>query len=223
MQKSVEEVESLAVGVCKGLNLYTDRVCENVVHFFTPILYYIIEKNPDLSSSDICAIVYQSENCGTPKAEYLKYDVQITGQPPEVKDHKGPAADSGQYFKIVHFTDLHFDPEYTQGNNAECKEPVCCRQDQGLPESGVPGAGRWGDYRWCDLPWATVEKTIQRIARAHADANFIYFTGDVVDHSVWSTSIEYNLQLLERVYNLMKQEFRNVVVLPTVGNHEGKI
>lgn len=218
--KPVEEIESLAIGVCKGMNLYTDRVCENMAHFFTPFAYYIIKENPDLSSSDICAVVYQSENCGTPKAEYLQYDVQITGQPPAVSDHKGPGAGNGQYYKIVHLTDLHFDPEYTQGNNAECTEPMCCRRDQGLPEPGVAGAGKWGDYRYCDLPWDTVEKSIQGIARLHADADFVYFTGDVVDHGVWSTSVDYNLQLLERVFNLMKLEFRNAQVLPAVGNHE---
>lgn len=190
-----------------------------MVKFMAPIGYYIVEQHPDLTAHDICAIVYQSENCGTPKAERLEFEVQISGQPPAVTDHKGPSPGSGQYYKVVHITDIHYDPEYTPGGNALCDEPMCCRADQGTAKPGE-GAGRWGDYRDCDLPWDTVAKSIQNIARSHSDADFVYYTGDAVDHSVWATSVDYNLQLLDKLFSLMKTEFRNSQVLPTVGNHE---
>lgn len=58
------------------------------------------------------------------------------------------------------------------------------------------------------------------MAKVHSDADFVYFTGDAVDHSVWSTSKPYNLLLLEKIFDLMKVEFKNAKVLPTIGNHE---
>ena len=35
--------------------------------------------------------------------------------------------------RLLHLTDLHFDPAYTEGVNAECGEPLCCRADDGQP------------------------------------------------------------------------------------------
>lgn len=81
----MEDVEALAVGVCTGLNLYSLRVCENVVHFMAPIGWYIQEQNPDLTSYDICAVVYQSENCGTPRAERLQFEIEVSGEGPEIE------------------------------------------------------------------------------------------------------------------------------------------
>lgn len=97
---------------------------------------------------------------------------------------------------------------------------MCCRRDQGEPSEGENGAGRWGDYRNCDLPWDFIESSIKSMAKLHSDADFVYFTGDAVDHSVWGTSQPYNLLLLERIFDLMKIEFKDAKVLPTLGNHE---
>lgn len=29
--------------------------------------------------------------------------------------------------KVVHFSDIHIDPLYTEGANTECSKPICCR------------------------------------------------------------------------------------------------
>lgn len=122
--------------------------------------------------------------------------------------------------KIIHFTDLHYDPFYVVGANANCGEPQCCRASQGPVAATLKGAGYWGDYRSCDLPWHTITSTVRSIAKTHPDAELIYFTGDIVDHAAWMTSPESNLLIQRRVLSLFRQEFGSTPVLPVFGNHE---
>jgi sphingomyelin phosphodiesterase len=69
--------------------------------------------------------------------------------------------------KIIHITDIHYDPHYTVGNNAVCGAVVCCREDQGAPSSPGEAAGFWGDYRDCDTPVHAVEDVFARMRAAH--------------------------------------------------------
>ena len=38
---------------------------------------------------------------------------------------------------MLHITDIHLDPDYSVGSNAECGEPLCCRDDDGPPGKSV--------------------------------------------------------------------------------------
>lgn len=51
--------------------------------------------------------------------------------------------------KVVLFSDLHMDFDYTPGMNNNCGKPLCCRSDSGLPVILSESAGSWGD-RKCD-------------------------------------------------------------------------
>jgi sphingomyelin phosphodiesterase len=64
--------------------------------------------------------------------------------------------------KILQLTDIHIDPNYVVGGNAECDEPTCCRFDQGTPENATGAAGYWGDYRDCDLPMHAFQNLIDQ-------------------------------------------------------------
>lgn len=50
--------------------------------------------------------------------------------------------------------------------------------------------------------------------------DFIYVTGDIVDHSVWSTSITANSDVITKVMNELKEEFPDTPIYPILGNHE---
>ena len=67
---------------------------------------------------------------------------------------------------IVQITDIHHDPSYTIDGNAECREPLCCRNTQGKPETLKASAGYWGDYRKCDLSWHGFENALQQIKKS---------------------------------------------------------
>lgn len=48
----------------------------------------------------------------------------------------------------------------------------------------------------------------------------VYFTGDIVDHGVWETSITGNLQSMKFIYGAFNDTFQNMKFFPVIGNHE---
>lgn len=73
------------------------------------------------------------------------------------------------------------------------------------------------------MPWHTVENAIRSARAQHPDAEIVYYTGDFIDHGVWETSIEGNIESMERVYKLFKEVFGSTPVYSVLGNHEGKL
>lgn len=53
-----------------------------------------------------------------------------------------------------------------------------------------------------------------------ANAEFVYYTGDIISHRVWDTSVDGNQQALTLIYDLLDKYFGNATVLPVLGNHE---
>src|ERR1044072_2436635 len=52
---------------------------------------------------------------------------------------------------VVHLSDWHFDPEYSEGYEVNCGEPICCRPPNAFGDKATTPAGKWGDYncgRW---------------------------------------------------------------------------
>lgn len=124
--------------------------------------------------------------------------------------------------KIVQITDVHYDTTYSAGALAVCGQPACCRIGQGSAPILTPelGAGYWGDYRNCDSPWAAVDNVLEHVQRVHPDADMIYFTGDIIDHGTWETSIANNVQTLNKVYEAFSARFDGIPFFPILGNHE---
>ena len=69
--------------------------------------------------------------------------------------------------KVLHLADIHWDPEYMEGSNSVCGEPLCCRADSPKLGSGEHYAGFWGDDHFCDIPWRTVENAMAHISQQH--------------------------------------------------------
>jgi hypothetical protein len=67
---------------------------------------------------------------------------------------------------ILQLSDIHYEPTYLPGGNAECDAPMCCRNDQGLPPRPEAAAGYWGAYT-CDTPWNVFDETMMQIKKAH--------------------------------------------------------
>lgn len=68
---------------------------------------------------------------------------------------------------VAHITDSHYEEMYEAGALADCKEPMCCRSDQGKPKDDMKGAGVWGDYNNCDIPWNVINNTLHTIHDEH--------------------------------------------------------
>lgn len=110
-------------------------------------------------------MVLQGE-CGEPAAE-LGFTINVSQGSPITQSKSQAVPRSGNDLKIIHITDLHYDPNYMVGANADCSDPVCCRAKGGIASDPAGRAGAWGDFRYCDSPWAAVEDAIRQVKRQH--------------------------------------------------------
>lgn len=72
----------------------------------------------------------------------------------------------------------------------------------------------------CDAPWHAVENLIDHLKEEHPDASIIYYTGDVVDHGVWETSQEHNINMLRKLDQYFAENLPGVSIFQAIGNHE---
>uniref|UniRef100_A0A182Q737 Sphingomyelin phosphodiesterase n=1 Tax=Anopheles farauti TaxID=69004 RepID=A0A182Q737_9DIPT len=218
---SREEVFSTTVELCTMLNLQEESICRGLIELNIDPILYIVDNRPDLTSASLCAVVFQSGACVLDDPTFSSWQVELDANGTPVTASKSGTAQRGPNdLKIVQITDLHFDPNYRTGYNAECGAPACCRESQGIPDDPAAAAGHWGDYRACDTPWNAVEDLIDRVVEDHSDADYVYHTGDIIDHGIWETSIGYNVRSINRVIEKLRQAFPATPVYNILGNHE---
>ncbi|RWS17270.1 sphingomyelin phosphodiesterase-like protein 2, partial [Dinothrombium tinctorium] len=128
--------------------------------------------------------------------------------------------ESQREINVVQITDIHVDPFYMPGTNAQCGEPLCCRLADGFTQNPSKAAGVWGDYRSCDTPIGTLRHALRHISENHPYADYWMWTGDIAPHDIWNVTRSEVLSQIALVTSLMKQ-YVKVPVLPVIGNHEG--
>ncbi|ATY60770.1 Sphingomyelin phosphodiesterase [Cordyceps militaris] len=121
--------------------------------------------------------------------------------------------------KVVHFSDIHVDHHYAVGTNTQCTKPVCCRPYTTSDEVGETQnpAGPFGDHN-CDTPESLERSMYDAIRKVVPDAAFSIFTGDIVDHHIWSRSKKSNIDEIHASMQVMDKQLN--IVYGTVGNHE---
>lgn len=76
---------------------------------------------------------------------------------------------------VIQITDIHIDPYYESGTNADCGEPLCCRRESsGRPVNPSKAAGSWGDYRNCDTPLTSLKSALEHITLTHPDVSLAF-------------------------------------------------
>ncbi|XP_017845761.1 sphingomyelin phosphodiesterase-like [Drosophila busckii] len=218
-ENSSATMKVIAMDVCRRLELQTEEVCEGLIDSHMPTAEYIL-RNSLIDSQSFCSLFMEFNFCNTGKNPAynwtLKVDDKGTAMDGPKSDTPAPSASD---IKICHFSDIHYDPFYEPGSLANCVEPLCCQRNKSTVEGTSDAAGYWGDYRDCDLPWHTFESALNHAA-ATEECDYIYQTGDVVDHMVWATSVEKNTGVLSKVANQFTKVFPKVPVYPCIGNHE---
>ncbi|XP_063702884.1 sphingomyelin phosphodiesterase-like [Culicoides brevitarsis] len=210
-----EQLLEEAVDLCLSMNLQPESTCEAIIQMHIPPLVYIIDQNPKLEANHICSMILQTSNCGSTN---INYSVKIEEKSKESQKNEENQISDETSYRVLHITDIHFDPRYKPGSNAQCDEPTCCRS--GEPDSPEDAAGFYGDYRSCDVPWHSVVNAMSHINETHKDLDWIYFTGDLVDHGIWETSVENNVEIMEKVFQLLRETFPETPLFPILGNHE---
>lgn len=94
--------------------------------------------------------------------------------------------------------------EYEVGSAADCRDPLCCRKDSGTPSWKRREAGYWGTYSKCDLPLRTVESLLKNVART-GPWDWVYWTGDIPAHNVWSQTRKQQLTELTVISELIQK------------------
>ena len=120
---------------------------------------------------------------------------------------------------ILHITDVHLDFDYTVGMNANCKEPLCCREINGLPKKPEDAAQKYGNYN-CDLPPIVAEMMVEYIGQLPNQPDLVFWTGDNIAHDIWNQTAHKNAGYTIVMTNWIKKHWGDIPVFATLGNHE---
>ncbi|KAM5342427.1 hypothetical protein ACJ41O_013393 [Fusarium nematophilum] len=200
--------------ICKLSKVEDGDVCDGTIELEGPIIAEALRNLVIGSKTSQLFCVTFMGLCEYPEVE--PWDVPL---PPKLPPRIRPAPSGQDPIKIVHYSDIHVDQLYTEGSNADCKKPICCRP---YTEGDEPGktdspAGPYGEHT-CDTPAALERSMYEAIREIVPDAAFAIFTGDVVDHAVWNTSQAYNEHQIIHSYENMANHLD--IVYGTAGNHE---
>ncbi|XP_066150023.1 sphingomyelin phosphodiesterase 1-like [Euwallacea fornicatus] len=208
-----EVMTDYLIHLCSLYTNWGSEGCSGRVNIEMDTILYIIDGKKDLKPARFCAIYYQVYGCEDPEAD--DWSIAI---PPYSGHRPAPVGtEPGQTLQILQITDVHMDPLYLPGSIVNCPDPMCC--ETGVPEDIKDAAGYWGDYASCDMPWHTMEDMLDQIKEKH-ELDYIYFTGDIVSHRTWATTIESNTDTIKQFLTLLKTVFVNTTVFPILGNHE---
>ncbi|KAF5270385.1 hypothetical protein FQR65_LT05573 [Abscondita terminalis] len=216
MRKSGADKPTLGdfiTNMCKLFSFSGAKTCEGLIDISLNSWLYIID-NKNVTGERICSIRLQKRNCQD--FTYVPWNINI----PEGKSKILLKDNIVQVKKILQLTDVHYDPLYKPGSNANCGESVCCETVNGIPRSIDDAAGYWGDYHVCDMPWHSIQNVMEDIRNKHPDIERVYFTGDIIGHQTWATSVEGNSKTIRTFMQNMKQTFGDTPVYPILGNHE---
>lgn len=129
---------------------------------------------------------------------------------------------SGDIGTFLQITDPHIDILYMVGSPANCEYGWtglgCCRSTS-IPIQPYRNAGKYGDVN-CDVSSAFVDETFKYIAKRFPDLDFIFWTGDNPDHHDFTQTYRHNMDEIELVAKLIKDNFKNIPVFPVLGNHD---
>ncbi|KAJ3531745.1 hypothetical protein NM208_g8745 [Fusarium decemcellulare] len=200
--------------ICKLSKVEDADVCDGTIELEGPIIAEALRNLVIGSKTSKLFCVTFLGLCEYPAVE--PWSVPF---PPETSPHTRPAPSGQDPIKIVHYSDIHIDQLYTEGSNAKCNKPICCRS---YTEGDEPGktdspAGPYGEHT-CDSPAALEHSLYEGIKKLVPDAAFAIFTGDVVDHAIWNTTQHYNEDQITESYENMDNHLD--IVYGTAGNHE---
>ncbi|KAJ4141143.1 hypothetical protein NW768_000350 [Fusarium equiseti] len=200
--------------VCKKSKVEDADVCDGTIELQGPIIAEALRNVAIGSKTAQHFCVTFLGLCSYPDVE--EWDVPL---PPDRSHIKRPIPSGKDPIRVVHYSDIHVDQLYTEGANAKCNKPICCRP---FTEGDEPGrtdspAGPFGEHT-CDSPTSLEDSMYKAIREIVPDAAFTIFTGDVVDHSIWNTTWDYNEHQIIESYEHMDKHLG--IVYGTAGNHE---
>ncbi|KAF0324943.1 putative acid sphingomyelinase [Colletotrichum asianum] len=210
--------------LCNAASSEDEDVCNGTLALEGPVIAASLR---DLTLGSKTAQVFCTALLGL--CDYPEVEPYTVPMPPKIITSPLPANFSSNGtkpapFKIAHFSDIHFDPLYVTGSNANCSKPMCCSSDWTRPDRTLPAdepgnndfpAGPFGDHN-CGAP-VSLEQSMYAAINA-LSPDFALFTGDIVDHAIWNTTVAQNSAEISMAYQHMFDA--GLQIYGTVGNHE---
>lgn len=202
---------------CESLKIETPRVCRGLVDGFKDEFFYVLGHS-NLSIGEICGMAFPDE---CPYGGDVNWTVPLPARPkPPVTPVPLPP-DGAPTLRVLHISDTHVDPEYREGSEANCNEPLCCHAGDVPQSTGRHReAGHWGAFETCDIPARTFENMLKNVRDNHK-IDYVIWTGDMVAHSIWNTSRARNLAIMQYTVDALVKYLPGVPIFPALGNHEG--
>ncbi|CAD5118658.1 DgyrCDS7346 [Dimorphilus gyrociliatus] len=213
--KTMDEIQDLLTKLCIFIKIKDDNICRGIIKEFKEEVLSVFDLVV-LSPENFCGTIF-GEQCAHVHHPHEFWNITLNNIPkPPVTSLKYPKPGLPT-LRILQLSDIHVDFNYKVGGNAECNEPVCCKDIDGQPK-GKP-AGKWGDYRQCDTPRHTLESLFKHLKK-NEKFDAIYWTGDLPGHNVWNQTRNGQLELLDYLANTFQTYFPDIPVFSTLGNHE---
>ncbi|KAH7883413.1 sphingomyelin phosphodiesterase [Phlebopus sp. FC_14] len=138
-----------------------------------------------------------------------------------------PKQPSGERLKVLHVSDIHIDPRYATGYEANCSQYMCCRENvwnNASPDQILLPAPRYGSFK-CDTPISLMLAAMQAIPSVTETEgtgfNFSLFTGDLTSHDPDNQYSRAYVEYAEViVYDLLRKNLGPAPVYATLGNHD---
>ncbi|WFD36531.1 hypothetical protein MCUN1_003414 [Malassezia cuniculi] len=146
---------------------------------------------------------------------------------------------SDNLLRVAHVSDLHIDPRYLVGSEANCQYGdtiECCRMNSrnyGKYAGYVPWgqiqpwmidepANYWGAYK-CDTPWSLMGASMEALKSVGGESGYdlALFTGDITAHDdIFHYSREFVLYSQQAIMDILKEHLGDTPLMPTLGNHD---
>ncbi|XP_070773329.1 sphingomyelin phosphodiesterase isoform X2 [Enoplosus armatus] len=184
---------------CIRLHLADEQVCREITELFRDDFIRALQQSL-LWPTEACALLV-GPSCGKFDI-YAAWNITLPKAPKPPVTPPSPPKPGSPQSRVLFLTDIHWDQEYVAGSTADCKDPLCCRKDSGSPSWRRREAGYWGTYSKCDLPLRTVENLLENAATA-GPWDWVYWTGDIPAHNVWSQTRKQQLSELTVISRLI--------------------
>ena len=225
-------MDRIANNFCLTAHLEAPFVCSKITRLFnseiTKVLTYGV-----ITPDQVCGLL-SNNTCGQFHSPLDDWKINL-----EASHHLNlsqitskrqvifPNETSSDLFRVIHLSDTHVDLNYAAGSAAVCEEPLCCQATSTPKNTSVDPAqekaGYWGHYGFCDVPLRLFVATLRHLNETlgkSRDIEYILWTGDIQPHDVWSQSKRTALQIYDTIFKRIFKHLPNVIILPTLGNHE---
>ncbi|ORX92527.1 sphingomyelin phosphodiesterase [Basidiobolus meristosporus CBS 931.73] len=211
---SMKAVLASVTELCILFKVQTPYICKEVIGQFGPWAL-TVAANTMFDEEILCG---QLKFCPAFERPLLESPL-----PPRTRSPSPPQPidPEGEKLYILHLSDWHFDPDYQEGFEADCGEPLCCRSPHNYGTDAKRPAGMWGDYN-CDATRLVIDSMLETIPQVAPKLDFVVMTGDLPPHDIWAETQESVLEVEKTTLMDMKQAFdkMNISAYFSIGNHE---